>query len=309
MPVRVTPEQINHAKQIDILSYLMESEPDNLRKLGKDTYCTVEHDSLKISNGLWHWFSHHIGGRNALDYLMKVRGVSFTQSVMMLCSHRAFFQPVQTKVTPDKPFELPVFHTNIQRVKNYLVRRGINGRLVDYCYEHGVLSEDAKYHNCVFIGRDDSGTPRFACVRSTTSDFKRDLEGSDKQYSFRLCLDDHSPDVHVFEAPIDLLSYITLASMKHREWYYDNYLSLGGVYVTENKADVPVALADYLEKHPDTVCVVLHLDNDTIGKKAAEQIAGALGDRFTVINEPPKNGKDFNDYLQTEIKRRKERER
>ena len=307
--MRVTPEQIAHAKQIDLLSYLQSFEPDNLRKLGKETYCTKEHDSLKISNGLWHWFSRHIGGKNALDYLMKVKGFSFTQSVMMLCSHRPVIQPIKPKAVKNKPFELPVFHSDIQRVKSYLVRRGINGRLVDYCHEQGVLFEDAKYHNCVFIGRDDSGTPKFACVRSTASDFKRDLDGSEKRYSFRLCFDERSPDVHVFEAPIDLLSYITLASQKHREWYCDNYLSLGGVYVTENQADVPAALTAYLEQHPDTVCVVLHLDNDSIGKKAAGQIVGALGNRYTVINEPPKHGKDFNDYLQTEIKKRKERER
>ena len=80
----VTPEQIEKAKQMDLLTYLQSYEPGNLKKISHDTWCTKEHDSLKISNGKWHWFSRHIGGKTALDYLIKVKGISFVKAVEII---------------------------------------------------------------------------------------------------------------------------------------------------------------------------------------------------------------------------------
>lgn len=71
----VAAEAIEAARQIDLLSYLRTHEPNELVHVSGNTYCTREHDSLKISNGKWHWFSRGIGGRNALDYLVKVKGI------------------------------------------------------------------------------------------------------------------------------------------------------------------------------------------------------------------------------------------
>lgn len=79
-----TPEDIQQAKQLDLLTYLQIYEPDQLVKVSGDTYCTKEHDSLKISNGKWHWFSRQIGGKTALDYLVKVRGCSFLEAMEIL---------------------------------------------------------------------------------------------------------------------------------------------------------------------------------------------------------------------------------
>lgn len=76
-----TPEDIQQAKQLDLLTYLQIYEPGQLVKVSGDTYCTKEHDSLKISNGKWHWFSRQIGGKTALDYLVKVRGCSFLEAM------------------------------------------------------------------------------------------------------------------------------------------------------------------------------------------------------------------------------------
>ena len=76
-----TPEDIQQAKQLDLLTYLQIYEPDQLVKVSGDTYCTREHDSLKISNGKWNWFSQKIGGKTALDYLVKVKGLSFMEAM------------------------------------------------------------------------------------------------------------------------------------------------------------------------------------------------------------------------------------
>ena len=302
----VTPEQIKKARQTDLLAYLKENEPDNLQRIGTETYCTKEHDSLKISNGMWHWFSRHIGGKNALDYLIEVKGYSFTQAVMTLNDSPAKPQYFSTKNKTPRKLEIPKLRPDIHQVKRYLMKRGIDERIIDYCHNEKMLFEDEEYHNCVFVGIDENGAPRFGSLRSTVTDYKRDLDGSDKRYSFKICPNDGAKAVHVFEAAIDLMSYITLAVNKQSEWYSDDYLSLGGVYATDNKQDIPLALNAYLEKHPDLRKVYLHLDNDEIGRLASEQIRQALHNKYEVINEPPPSGKDFNDYLKYEIKKRKE---
>lgn len=305
----VTTEQIERARQTDLLTYLQRYEPDNLQKIGTQTYCTKEHDSLKISNGLWHWFSRHIGGKNALDYLIKVKGFSFTQAVMMLVTSAPVVQKLAEIDYKPKTLEIPKLHSDIQRVKRYLMGRGIDERVIDYCHKEETLFEDEAYHNCVFIGKDENGIPKYGALRSTVSNFKRDLDGSDKRFSFKICPNEKADTLHVFEAVIDLMSYITLAVKARSEWYNDNFLSLGGVYATDNKQDVPLALNAYLEGHPNLRTVYLHFDNDEIGRKATKQIKEALQDRYTVIDEPPKSGKDYNDYLQNEIRKRKEPER
>lgn len=305
----VTPEQIEKARQTDLLTYLQTNNPDNLKRIGSKTYCTREHDSLKISNGLWHWFSHHIGGKNALDYLIKVKGFSFTQAVITLNTSAPPLQKLPKRDEVPRSLEIPTVYSGIQQVKRYLMGRGIDERIIDYCHKEGMLFEDAVHHNCVFIGRDKNGVPRYGSLRSTATYFKRELYGSDKRYSFRLCINDDADVLHVFEAAIDLMSYITLAVKARSEWYNDDYLSLGGVYATDKKQDIPIALNAYLEVHPNLKTVYLHLDNDEIGRKATEQIRNALQDKYEVIDEPPKSGKDYNDYLQNEIRKRKEHER
>ena len=87
-------EQIEKAKQMDLLTYLQSYEPGNLKKISHDTWCTKEHDSLKISNGKWHWFSRHIGGKTALDYIIKVKGISFVKAVEIITGYAAVLPPV-----------------------------------------------------------------------------------------------------------------------------------------------------------------------------------------------------------------------
>ena len=77
-------EQIKQTRTIDLLTYLQTYEPTELIHVRGDTYCTREHDSLKISNGKWMWWSRGFGGRSALDYLIKVKGMSFTDAMKLL---------------------------------------------------------------------------------------------------------------------------------------------------------------------------------------------------------------------------------
>ena len=306
----VTPEQIEKAKQMDLLTYLQSYEPGNLKKISHDTWCTKEHDSLKISNGKWHWFSRHIGGKTALDYLIKVKGISFVKAVEIITGYSAVLPPVLTKneksIEP-KELELPEYNTDICEVRRYLKGRGISDTVIDYCHENKMLYEDAKYHNCVFLGY-DGNTPKYGAVRSTNSDFKRDLTGSDKRFSFFIPAESETQTVHLFESAIDLLSYASLEIKVKRNWRRDDLLSLAGVYKTDKKQDIPLALRTYLERHTGTKAVYLHLDNDEIGRMATKQITEALSSQYTVIDQPPQSGKDFNDYLKNEIQKEKRKE-
>lgn len=306
----VTPEQIEKAKQMDLLTYLQSYEPGNLKKISHDTWCTKEHDSLKISNGKWHWFSRHIGGKTALDYLIKVKGISFVKAVEIITGYAAVLPPVFSKneksIEP-KELELPKYNTDICEVRRYLKSRGISDTVIDFCHENRMLYEDAKYHNCVFLGY-DGNTPKYGAVRSTVSDFKRDLTGSDKRFSFFIPSESETQTVHLFESAIDLLSYASLEIKVKRNWRSDDLLSLAGVYQTDKKQDIPLALRTYLERHTGTKAVYLHLDSDEVGRMATKQITEALSSQYTAIDQPPQSGKDFNDYLKNEIQKEKRKE-
>lgn len=77
----IAPEIIMEAKRMDLLTYLENYEPHELVRFAGNTYTTRTHDSLKISNGKWMWWSQGIGGKSALDYLVKVKGLSFLEAV------------------------------------------------------------------------------------------------------------------------------------------------------------------------------------------------------------------------------------
>ena len=93
----ISKEQIQEAKRIDLLTYLQNYEPDNLVSVSAGTYSTKEHDSLKISNGLWYQWSSGIGGKSALDYLIKVRGLSLEEAVQNILGYTEAQPPTYTQ--------------------------------------------------------------------------------------------------------------------------------------------------------------------------------------------------------------------
>ena len=215
----VTKEQIEKAKEWDLLSYLQTFDPYELKRCGPREFCTRTHDSLKISNGKWCWNSRGIGGRTALDYLIKVRGLDFVEAVETLCGSRAPPPQERSKPKPPKPFALPEASRFPSAMLSYLQGRGIHPDLLQACIQAGTLYESRKYRNCVFVGRDTTGRARFACLRGTRDSFKRDVEGSDKRYNFSLLAADPTcPRLAVAESPIDVLSLATLVKRSGGEW-------------------------------------------------------------------------------------------
>ena len=294
-----TPEDIAQARSMDLLTYLKNYEPGELVKVANGTYCTREHDSLKISNGMWYWFSRSIGGASALDYLIHVKGYSLPAAVEIILGRSLEKPPVSHK-QPDrssKVLRLPPRNENTRKVTAYLRSRGIHPAIIDFCYRNNLLYEGMPYHNAVFIGYDEKGVPRYAALRGTASKYKGEATSSDKQYSFNIPAAKESTTLHLFEAAIDLLSYATMEYRAGRDWHKDHLLSLAGVFITKREDVVPVALERYLKVHTEIDTIILHLDRDVIGRGAAQGIISRLGEQYAIQDEMPEYGNDMNDTL------------
>jgi hypothetical protein len=300
----VSKEQIDRAKQMDLLTYLQNYEPQELVRFSGDVFTTRTHDSLKISNGKWNWWSRGIGGRSALDYLIKVRGMTLPEAVLLIDGQADVAPPVppqKSLAVEPKELRLPEKNQNNHRVIAYLAGRGINLDIIDYCIRTNQLYESKENHNAVFVGFDRKGVSRYGVRRGTTGRrFMGDVTGSDKHYSFSILARDESDTLHLFECAIDLLSFCTLELLAGRDWRKENCLSLAGIYKPKNTIEdstPPAALMQYLQDFPHIKNIVLHLDNDVPGRLAAKTIQLILPPIYNVRNEPPERGKDENDYL------------
>lgn len=296
-------KDISKARGLDLYSYLKNYDPDELVYFSRNTYVTRDHDSLKISNGMWYWFSQNIGGKTALEYLIKVKGYTFTGAVEHLLKCLEIRPTIENRTIIKRRINklvLPKHNINNDIVINYLLKRGIDKNIIDYCIYNELIYEDIN-NNVVFVGGDYNRIIRYAGVRGTRGvRYLKDVYGSDKKYSFRINAVENSDIVHVFESVIDLLSYATLLKRHNKDWRSDTLISLAGVYSPSKNIEdskVPSALTTYLDHYKDTKKIVLHLDNDTAGISSARAIKIALSPYYEVINDPPLYGKDYNDYL------------
>lgn len=291
----VSKTEIEKSKRMDLLTYLANYEPTNLVKEANNSYCTKEHDSLKISNGLWYWFSRGIGGKSALDYLIKVRGYSLPEAVGIINGQVVAKSPVFYTHKKRKVLQLPDVAKNNDMVFDYLLERGIDMELIKYCFERNLIMESAKYHNAMFLGYDENGNIKYVNLRGTDGNFKGEAKGSDKRYAFKIAENTRTDKLHLFESAIDLLSFITIQKIENKEWSQDAYLSLAGVHSKCIK--VPVSVEHFLKNNEQIKTICLHFDNDEIGKEATSNLAKLLQGKYEVIVQSPKQGKDINDEL------------
>lgn len=209
--------------KIDLLTYLENYEPYELVKINERMYSTREHDSLKISNGLWCWWSRGIGGKNALKFLMVVRGMSYEDAVELLVNKTAIAPPVYSKpikFEKAKKLILPDRAIDNSRLSRYLQwNRGIDEEIVEYCIKNDLIFEGLftskksgkTFRNAIFVGYDPSGQAKYAAYRSLDSNrYMGDCTGSTKEYSFRLGDNAVDNELHLFECAIDALSYALL---------------------------------------------------------------------------------------------------
>ena len=296
----IPPDVVANARKMDLLTYLRNYEPEELVTFGRNAYCTRTHDSLKISNGKWFWFSQGIGSVSALDYLIKVKGIPFTQAVEQIMGRTAA-QPPSFSM-PKRPVQkillLPRASSCATHAVDYLTSRGIDPELIDFCIHTGRLYESTPHHNVVFVGMDEGGKPRYANLRGIGTDFIGEANGSDKHYSFNIPAQGESLTLHLFESTIDLLSYATLVKRGGHDWRRNHLLSLAGIYESRNSA-LPVALTHYLDKYQNISHVLLRLDNDSKGRLASYAIQTQRAKERSISADirPPPRGKDYNDYL------------
>ena len=278
--MQYTQAQIDRANAVS-LEVFLRTQGETLIKSGRE-YRWKEHDSLTVRGNKWFRHSQSKGGY-PIDFVMEFYGKSFPEAVQLLTGESGEGQTEAT-TAPPTAFHLPLHNRTADRAIQYLTEsRGLNKTLVEAFLLSGDIYEDVKRHNVVFVGRDRSGTPRYAHVRGTADPFRQDITGSDKSYPFRY--EGNGNQLFVFEAPIDLLSFICLYP---QDWQARSYLALGGV---SGKA-----LDRFLSDRRDTRKVFLCLDSDTAGNEACTRLAQDIPGEIAVIRLVPAR-KDWNDVL------------
>ena len=291
-PKHVSPDELKQARQCDLLTYLQATQPQELVELRNSVYCLRSHDSLKISNGKWYWWSRGIGGRSALAYLIEVEGIPLVEAVQKINAMEGTEKTVPSIYVPShKPFVLPERNSNNDRILQYLQMRGIDREVIEMCIAFDTLYEDVR-HNCCFVGFDETRSPRYAMLRSSDPNrsFLQEVAGSDKRFSFSLPPTE-STKLYITESAIDTLSLYVL-----RDFAPDNYLSIAGANTPRGNM-LPLALEHYLAMHQQIESICLCLDNDRAGIQAAKAIQARLPEQYRTELLPPKEGKDYNEQL------------
>ena len=275
-----TQAQINKANAVDLEKFLR-AQGETLVRSGKE-YRWKTHDSLTVCGNKWFRHSQSKGGF-PVDFVMEFYGKSFPEAVQMLTGEPGEVQP-EADPAPSPAFRLPLRNVTNANILNYLTQeRKLSPSLVNFFIAAGDIYEDAAHHNVVFVGRDADGHPRYASSRGIQEKFRQDAAGAEKAFGFAHRGTDKQ--LLVFEAPIDLLSFIELFP---KNWQQHNYLSLGGV---SGKA-----LRQFLSERPDVERVFLCLDSDKAGEDACKRLAGLLPDTVSVTRIQPCM-KDWNDVL------------
>ena len=275
-----TQAQIDKANAVDLEKFLR-AQGETLVRSGKE-YRWKAHDSLTVCGNKWFRHSQSRGGF-PVDFVMEFYGKSFPEAVQMLTGEPGEAQP-EADPAPSPAFRLPLRNVINANILNYLTQeRKLSPSLVNFFIAAGDIYEDAAHHNVVFVGRDADGHPRYASSRGIQEKFRQDVAGAEKAFGFAHRGTDKQ--LLVFEAPIDLLSFIELFP---KNWQQHNYLSLGGV---SGKA-----LRQFLSERPDVERVFLCLDADKAGEDACKRLAALLPDNVSVTRIQPCM-KDWNDVL------------
>lgn len=292
-----TEEQKITANSIDLAEFLrmMGEKLEHAGREYKLIYydSSGKHDSITMSGSRWFDHKNQVGG-GAIKFMQYYYNMDFPTAVQELLGQRVTslsHAPPKAVVREEKPknFKLPVANENMHRVFAYLIKqRFIAPEIITYFAKNHTLYEDKEHHNAVFVGVDENGIPRQAHKRSTSTfgkSFRQTVEGSDTKYSFAHFGD--SEKLFVFEAPIDMLSYLTL---NPENWQKHSYIAMNGVY--EN------AVLTALKGHKNLLEIVICTDNDIGGIDAADRLRDILSNNgYVDIKRILPTNKDWNEDL------------
>lgn len=288
-----TDEQIEQANRVNLIAYAR-SRGHDLKRISNNSYKLPGYGGFFISGdgSKWNWFSQNKGG-GAIQFVMEMEGKSWVDSVKELLgiSHDELLVvvPKVKDIEPKGKLVLPDKNDTYKHLFAYLIKsRHIDKKVVTEFVDKKMLYED-KNRNCVFVGFNDKNEPVYANRRSARTvgeTFKGDVRNSDKSWPFYY--KGSSNTVCVFEAPIDLMSYLSLLKVHVIEEFEHHLISLGGV--------TDKALQTFLKQNKKIDTIMLCLDNDQAGHDACSQINEKYGDDYKLLRHKPK-GKDFNEDL------------
>ena len=294
-----TDEQKILANSIDLAEYLR-VRGEKLERVGiehKLIYydSSGKHDSITIRGSKWFDHKNQIGG-GAIKFIQEFYDMDFQTAVQELLGQTvtplSHSPPKVSAKEEKKEFRLPEANTNMHRVYAYLIKqRFISPDIISHFAKQHTLYEDKEHHNAVFVGVDENGVPRQASKRSTNSygnSFRITCQGSDTRYSFAHF--GKSSRLYVFEAPIDMMSFLTLYS---KDWQQHSYIAMNGVY--EN------AVLTALKNHSNLREIVLCVDNDEGGIEAVDRLRDILHENgYPNVKRLAPEFKDWNECLKSQ---------
>lgn len=287
--IHFTDEQKQQANSVDLVDFL-QRQGEQLTRSGRE-WRWKRHDSVTVRGSQWFRHSRKEGGR-AIDFVQQFFEMSFPDAVTLLLGGEAgveWNQTAKSAPPPRKVFALPETNPDMRRVFAYLIKQ----RFIDWevlsCFAHEkLIYEDKEYHNAVFVGLDENGIARHAHKRGTYTQgkaYKGNVEGSDPKYSFHWI--GKSDTLYVFEAPVDMLSFITLHL---KDWKQHSYVTLDGV--SEH------AMLRQLKLNPHLKNIMLCLDHDEAGIEATWRLKDILAEQGHMdITVMQSQYKDWNEDL------------
>ena len=291
-----TDEQKILANSVDLEEFLR-MRGEKLERVGREhklIYCdsSGRHDSITLRGSTWFDHKNQIGG-GAIKFMQEFYGMDFQTAVQELLGQTvtplSHSPPKVSAKEEKKEFRLPEANTNMHRVYAYLIKqRFISPDIISHFAKQHTLYEDKEHHNAVFVGVDENGVPRQASKRSTNSygnSFRITCQGSDTRYSFAHF--GESKRLYVFEAPIDMMSFLTLYP---KDWQKHSCIAMNGVY--EN------AVLAALKNHSNLSEVILCVDNDEGGIEAVDRLKDILSENgYTDVKRLAPKFKDWNEVL------------
>ena len=290
---RAVREVAEHPGNTDLVS-LLRAQGERPVRSGRE-FRTPNDPSVTVRGNKWFDHSKREGGY-AVSFVQRYYRLPYQEAVLLLLGRKngkSYEQAKPAKEAP-KPFALPEPYGTMRRMYAYLMRqRHIDREVISYFVHEKLLYED-KHHNCVFVGLDGSGEAKHAHIRSTNSEgrvFRMNIESSASEHCFHK--DGTDKSLYVFEAPIDLLSHITLYPYG---WQEHSYVACCGTSIQ------PVL--ERLRQNPKLDTVYLCLDNDDAGNDACDRMTDTLEDMGLEVERLCPVRKDWNDDLCAKFERK-----
>ena len=266
--IKFEKRQLEEANSTD-LEALLRREGETLKRSGSEWVWRDQNDAKVTIRGCEWYHQYEATGGRAIDFVRRFYNLDFSEAVQKLLGYTAprIESAPTIKSKEQKAFELPTANSNMRRVFAYLIkRRHIDGDIISHFAHSNTLYEDAEHHNAVFVGCDENGNPRHAHKKSTSikdDSYRGNVTGCRPEFSFHH--NGISNRLYVFEAPIDMLAYI---SLNKTDWQKHSYVSL--CCVAEH------AMIYQLLRNPEINEVIICTDHDAAGIEAYHRLKEIL---------------------------------